>query len=317
VQVYLLKRLIMTILVLLLVSIFLSLVVHIVPGDPARTLLGPRANPDLIAKTRAAMDLDKSIPEQVGNFVWKVVHGSLGQDVITGRSINHLVSSALPHTLILAWTSLGLAVLLGVPLGVYSATHPESWLDRITAIFSISFITIPSYVGGLFLLLLFAVELRVMPAIGLGRDGDTLDYIKHLILPASALAITWVGYLARLVRASRLEVLNETYIRAARASGLSQRLIFYKYALKNALIPTVAILGVGIGNLMGGAVFVELIFSRPGMGTLIYNAIQSRNFPIVRGGVLVIAFLFVAANLLADLVYTYLDPRIQLENVRG
>jgi peptide/nickel transport system permease protein len=202
-------------------------------------------------------------------------------------------------------------------LGVYSATHPDSWLDRITAIISISFITIPSYVGGLFLLLLFAVKLRVMPAIGLGKDGDVLDYIKHLILPATALAITWVGYLARLVRASLLEVLNETYIRAAMAAGLSQRLVFYKYALKNALIPTVAVLGVGIGNLMGGAVFVELIFSRPGMGTLIYNAIQSRNYPIVRAGVLVIAVLFVAANLLADLVYTYLDPRIQLDKVRG
>jgi peptide/nickel transport system permease protein len=317
VQAYLLKRFLMTVLVLLLVITFLSLLVHIVPGDPAKTLLGPRANPDLIAKTRAAMDLDKSIPVQVGNFVWNVLHGSFGTDVFTGRSINMLVGSALPHTLILAWGSLGLAVLIGLPLGVYSATHPDSWLDRITAILSISFITIPSYVGGLFLLLLFAVKLRVMPAIGLGKDGDVLDYIKHLILPATALAITWVGYLARLVRASLLEVLNETYIRAAMAAGLSQRLVFYKYALKNALIPTVAVLGVGIGNLMGGAVFVELIFSRPGMGTLIYNAIQSRNYPIVRAGVLVIAVLFVAANLLADLVYTYLDPRIQLDKVRG
>lgn len=316
-QAYLLKRFLMTVLVLLLVITFLSLLVHIVPGDPAKTLLGPRANPDLIAKTRAAMDLDKSIPVQVGNFVWNVLHGSFGTDVFTGRSINMLVGSALPHTLILAWGSLGLAVLIGLPLGVYSATHPDSWLDRITAILSISFITIPSYVGGLFLLLLFAVKLRVMPAIGLGKDGDVLDYIKHLILPATALAITWVGYLARLVRASLLEVLNETYIRAAMAAGLSQRLVFYKYALKNALIPTVAVLGVGIGNLMGGAVFVELIFSRPGMGTLIYNAIQSRNYPIVRAGVLVIAVLFVAANLLADLVYTYLDPRIQLDKVRG
>ena len=316
-QAYLLKRFLMTVLVLLLVITFLSLLVHIVPGDPAKTLLGPRANPDLIAKTRAAMDLDKSIPVQVGNFVWSVLHGSFGTDNFTGRSINMLVGSALPHTLILAWGSLGLAVLIGLPLGVYSATHPDSWLDRITAILSISFITIPSYVGGLFLLLLFAVKLRVMPAIGLGKDGDVLDYIKHLILPATALAITWVGYLARLVRASLLEVLNETYIRAAMAAGLSQRLVFYKYALKNALIPTVAVLGVGIGNLMGGAVFVELIFSRPGMGTLIYNAIQSRNYPIVRAGVLVIAVLFVAANLLADLVYTYLDPRIQLDKVRG
>ena len=314
---YLLKRFIMTLLVLLLVIIFLTLLVHIVPGDAAKTLLGPRANPDLIAKTRAAMNLDKPVTVQVGLAVWDVLHGSLGTDVFSGRPINEVVGAALPHTLVLAWTSLGLAVLIGVPLGVYSATHPNSWLDRITTVVSISFITIPSYVAGLFLLLLFAVQLKVMPAIGLGERGDGLDYIKHLVLPATALAVTWVGYLARLVRASLLEVLNQTYIRAAMAAGLSRRLIFYKYALKNALIPTVAVLGIGVGNLMAGAVFVELIFSRPGMGTLIYNGIQSRNFPVVRAGVLVVAFLFVVANLLADLLYTYLDPRIQLRKVRG
>lgn len=316
-QVYLLKRLFMTLIVLLLVITFLSLVVHIVPGDPAKILLGPRANPDLIAKTRAAMDLDKSVPEQVWSFLTKVLSGTFGKDIITGQPISRFIGSALPHTLILAWASLGLAVLIGLPLGVYSATHPDSWLDRITALISISFITVPSYVGGLFLLLLFAVELRALPAIGVGREGDTWDYIQHLILPAIALAITWVGYLARLVRASLLEVLNETYIRAAMAAGLSQRRIYYKYALKNALIPTVAVLGVGLGNLMGGAVFVELIFSRPGMGTLVYKAIQARNFPMVRAGVLVIAFLFVAANLLADVLYTYLDPRIKFDSVRG
>ncbi len=314
---YLLKRFAMTVLVLVLVIVYLTLLVHVVPGDPAKSLLGPRANPDLIAKTRAAMDLDKPVLVQVGNAVWKILHGSFGTDVFTGRSINELVGSALPHTLILAWVSLGLAVVIGVPLGVYSATHPDSWLDRITAVISISCITIPSYVGGLFLLLLFAVKFKVMPAIGLGEEGNVLDYVTHLILPAVALAITWVGYLARLIRASLLEVLNQTYIRAAMAAGLSPRLIFFKYALKNALIPMVAVLGVGIGNLMAGAVFVELIFSRPGMGTLIYNAIQGRNFPIVRAGVLTVAFLFVAANLLADLAYTYLDPRIQLDKVRG
>jgi peptide/nickel transport system permease protein len=317
VRTYLLKRFVMTVLVLLLVVIYLTLLVHVVPGDPAKTLLGPRANADLIAKTRAAMNLDKPVTTQVGLAVWDVLHGTFGTDVFTGRSINELVAAALPHTLILAWTSLGLAALLGVPLGVYSATHPDSWLDRITAVISISFITIPSYVAGLFLLLLFAVQLKVMPAIGLGERGNVPDYVKHLILPVVALAVTWIGYLARLVRASLLEVLNQTYIRAAMAAGLSQRLIFYKYALKNALIPTVAVLGIGVGNLMAGAVFVELIFSRPGMGTLIYNGIQSRNFPVVRAGVMVVAFLFVAANLLADLLYTYLDPRIQLGKVRG
>lgn len=314
---YLLKRFIMTALVLLLVIVYLSLLIHIVPGDPAKTLLGPRANPELIAKVRAAMDLDKSVTVQIRNAVWQTVQGDLGTDIFTGRQISELIGAALPHTLILAWTALSLAALIGVPLGVYSATHPDSWPDRVTAIFSISFITIPSYVAGLFLLLLFAVQLQWMPAIGLGAEGDFKDYVKHLVLPATALAITWIGYLARLVRASLLEVLNQTYIRAAMAAGLSKRQIFYKYALKNALIPTVAVLGIGVGNLMAGAVFVELIFSRPGMGTLIYNAIQARNYPIVRAGVLVVAVLFVLANLLADLTYTYLDPRIQLGKARG
>lgn len=314
---YLLKRAAMTVLVLLLVTIFVSLLSHIVPGDPARTLLGPLAKPELVEEYRERMGLDQPVPVQVARFVWNVLHGSFGTDVITGREIRDLVASDLPHTLILAWSSLGLAVLIGVPLGVYSATHPDSWLDRVTAVVSISFITVPSYVAGLFLLLLFAVQLKVMPAIGVGEPGNVGDYLKHLILPAVALAVTWVGYLARLVRASMLEVLNETYIRAAMASGLSLRRIQFKYALKNSLIPTVAVLAVGIGNLMGGAVFVEVIFARPGMGTLIYNAIKTRNYPIVQAGVLIIAFLFVLANLIADFVYTWLDPRIQLGKRQG
>lgn len=314
---YLLKRLFMTLLVLILVTIYLTLLVHIVPGDPAKSLLGPRANPERIAKIRSAMNLDKPILQQIQISLVNLVRGDLGTDIFTGRRISMLIQSALPHTLILAWTSLSLAVVLGIPLGVYSATHPDTWLDRFTAIISISFITVPSYVGGLFLLLIFAVSLQWMPAIGLGDQGNWLDYLQHLALPAVALAITWVGYLARLVRASLLEVLNQTYIRAEMAAGIPLRKIYYQYALKNALIPTVAVLGVGIGNLMAGAVFVELIFTRPGMGTLIYNAIQARNYPVVRAGVLVVAFLFVAANLLADILYTYLDPRIQLGKVRG
>jgi peptide/nickel transport system permease protein len=317
VRVYLLKRAAMTVLVLLLVTIFISLLTHIVPGDAARTLLGPLAKPELVEKFRVRMGLDQPVPVQVARFVWNVLHGSFGTDAITGREIGNLIAGDLPHTLILAWTSLGLAVLVGLPLGVYSATHPDSWLDRLTALISISFITVPSYVAGLFLLLLFAVQLKVMPAIGVGERGDVGDYIRHLILPAVALAVTWIGYLARLVRASMLEVMNETYIRAAMASGLSRRLIQYKYALKNSLIPTVATLAVGIGNLMGGAVFVEIIFARPGMGTLIYNAIKTRNYPIVQAGVLIIAFLFVIANLAADFVYTWLDPRIQLGKKQG
>jgi peptide/nickel transport system permease protein len=310
---YLLKRLLMTVLVLLVVMSFLALLIHIVPGDAAKTLLGYRATPALIAKVRAEMDLDQPPQVQVINFIWRLLHGDLGTDVFTERPIRDTITDVLPHTIVLAWSSLGLAVIFGIPLGAYSASHPGSWMDRLTGIFAISFITIPSYVGGLFLLLVFAVQLRVMPAMGVGQTADIGDYLRHLLLPSLALAITWVGYLARIVRASLLEVLNADYIRAARAAGLRERLILLKYALKNALIPTVAVLGVGIGNLMGGAVFVEIIFSRPGMGNLIFSAIQTRNYPIVRAGVFIIAILFILANLLADLTYTYLDPRIRLE----
>ncbi len=310
--VYIVKRLLMTLLVLLLVVVFLSLLVHIVPGDPVTMILGPRATPALIQKMRAAMDLDKPVYVQVGHVLWNILQGNLGVDAVTGVPINTLVGASLPQTMILAVSSLLLAILLGVPVGVYSATHSNSLPDRILAIVSISFTTIPSYVAGLFLLLIFAVKLRALPAMGLGNAGDTLDYLRHLILPSIALAITWIGYLGRLVRTSLLEVLNETYVRASRAAGISERLIRYRYALKNALIPTVAILGVGLGSLMGGAVFIEIIFTRPGMGLLIYNAIQVRNYPLVRAGVFVVAVLFVLANFLADLIYTYLDPRIQL-----
>jgi len=316
-RVYLVKRIAMTVVVLLIVMVFLGLLVQIVPGDAATALLGQRASPELVAKYRSAMDLDKPVPVQVVRFIWGVMHGSFGNDVFTGRPITSVIGNVLPHTLILAWASLTLAVLLGVPLGVYSATHPDSLVDRLTAVISISFITIPSSVIGLLLLLLFAVELRLLPALGAGDTGDVADYAKHLILPMIALAIGWVGYLARLVRTSFLEVLNETYIRAARAGGLSERVVLYKYALKAALIPTVAVLGIGIGSLMGGAVLIEMIFSRPGMGSMIVKAIQQRNYPLVRAGVLVVAMLFVLANLMADIIYTYLDPRIQLGKGRG
>ncbi len=316
-QVYLVKRLFMTILVLFLLTVLLSLLVHIVPGDPARALLGPRATAETVARIQAEMDLDKPVTVQVWNFIKNVLRGSFGDDVFSRRPIAESIASVLPHTIALAGSSIGLSILIGIPLGVFSATHPGSWLDRFTAIISISFIIVPTYVSGLILLRLFAVELGWLPAIGLGDEGDPVDYLKHLILPTIALAITWVGYLARLVRASLLEVLNETYIRAAMAAGLRERLILYKYALKNALVPTVAVLGLGIGNLMGGALFTELIFARPGMGRLIYRAVETRNFPTMRAGVLVVAFLFVVANLLTDLVYTYLDPRIEFDSLRG
>jgi peptide/nickel transport system permease protein len=313
---YILKRVAMTGLVVLVVMTFLASLVHLIPGDPVTTILGPRADPELSKLVRHNMQLDLSVPRQIWNFVTGALQGDLGVDFVSDEKVTRLVFSALPHTIVLAVASLALAVGIGVPLGVYAATHPNTWIDRITGLLAVSCITIPPYVAGLFLVLLFAVHFHVLPAIGSGYFSHPLDYARHLVLPSIALGITWVGYFARLVRASMLEVLNANYIRTAQAFGLRQRQIFYRYALKNAIIPTVAVLGVGLGTLMGGAIFVEVIFARPGLGTLIYDSIQSRNYPIVRGGVLVVAILFVLANLLADFSYRFLDPRIRVEQGR-
>jgi peptide/nickel transport system permease protein len=310
---YVLKRLGMTAIVVLLLMVFLAIIIHLIPGDPVRTILGPRASEELSQTVRAEMGLDDPVPVQVYDFVKNALQGDLGQDFVSRLPVTTLIGEALPHTLILAAAGLGLAALVGIPLGVFASTRPNSIGDRLAGIVSITLITVPAYVAGLFLLLIFAVELDWFPAIGTGDFSDPIDYLKHLALPAIALALTWVGYLARLTRTSMFEVLNQNYIRTAQAFGLPDRRIYYKYALKNAIIPTVAVLGVGLGTLMGGAVFVEIIFTRAGLGTLILDSIENRNFPIVRGSVLVIAVLFVASNLLADLSYRLLDPRVRAE----
>jgi peptide/nickel transport system permease protein len=308
---YLLKRLGMAVVVVLLATTFLASLSHIIPGDPVKLILGPRASEAMSARVREEMGLDKPVPVQVYNFVVNALQGDLGRDFATKAPVTDLIASALPHTIALAFASLGMAVLIGIPLGVISATRPNSLIDRLTGVLSVSLITMPTYVSALLLLLVFAVGLKAVSSIGAGEFSDPVDYAKRLILPATALAVTWIGYLARLVRASLLEVMNENYIRTAHAYGVRGRTISYKYALKNALIPTIAVLGVGLGNLLGGAVFIEKIFTRPGLGFLIYQSISERDYPVARGGILVAAVLFVVANLVADLSYRYLDPRIQ------
>jgi peptide/nickel transport system permease protein len=310
---YLTHRLGMTMAVVLVVTVFLALLVHVIPGDPAKVIMGPRASPAFAEQIRHEMGLDQPLWSQVTSFLWDALRGDLGRDFVTDQPVLQILLSYLPHTIILAFTALGMAAAIGIPLGVYSATHTGKLADHVVSLVSISMITMPSYVSGLFLLLLFPVVLGVLPATGAGDITRPAEYVTHLILPATALAVVWIGYLARIVRTSMLEVLGSNYIRAGRALGLGERLIAYRYALKNAIVPTVALLGVSLGDLLGGAVFVEVIFARPGLGSLLVDAIADRNYPIVRGGVLLVAVLFVAANLAADLSYRFLDPRIRVE----
>ena len=288
----------------------------LIPGNPAIVLLGPRATPEMVAALNAQMGLDRSLPVRLVIFFKNALTGDLGKDVISGTPVLDLVMAALPNTIALALTGLGLAILLGVPLGARAATNPGGLADRITAVVAVGLIATPSYVVAIFLLLLFAVRFGWFPVLGAGDAGDLLDQLHHLVLPAVAISVGWIGYIARLVRSALLEVLGEPFIRTARAYGIGERRIVYAYALKLACVPVVAILGVGLGELLGGAVFAEIIFNRPGLGSLLFDAIRTRNFPVVQGAVLVIVVLFVVTNLMVDLAYAWLDPRVG-ERLRG
>ena len=297
--------------VALLAATLLATLVHFIPGDPVKIILGPRASPALSARIREEMGLDLPVPQQVIRFIGSVLQGDLGVDILRRVPVTQLIADALPNTILLAFTGLGLAALIGIPLGVYAAAHHNSLADKLIAVLSVSFVALPTYVIGLVLLLVFSVQLGWLPAIGAGEWSQISSLLAHLVLPAIALAVTWIGYLSRLVRASMLDVIHSDYIRTAFAFGHSARSVYYRLALRNAILPTVAILGVGLGNLLGGAVFVEVIFSRPGLGRLIFDAIAARNYPVVRGGVLVAALLFVLANLAADMCQRWLNPRLR------
>jgi peptide/nickel transport system permease protein len=308
---YSVKRIGLALVIMLVAMTMLFSMIYVVPGDPASIALGPRATPEMKAQLIARMGLDQPLPVQLANFIGGVARGDLGVDVWSNRSVAAIILDALPHTLALTALGLGWSVALGIVLGCFSATHPGSWLDRAIGVLSVSAIAVPSFVVALYSLLVFAVALRWLPAIGAGEAGDPGDQLRHLILPAFAIGLGWVGYIARLVRASMLEVMGENYIRTARAFGLPERRIVYRYALTVAILPTVALLVVGIGNLLSGAVFAEIVFARPGIGKLIYDSVLNRNYPVVMGAVLVTTMLYVLATLIADLLAALLDPRVR------
>jgi peptide/nickel transport system permease protein len=265
----------------------------------------------LIAALNAKMGLDKPIYVQIYTFFSDVLHGNLGTDVFTNRPVSRIVLEQLPYTIVLILTAIGWAALIGIPLGCYSAVRRNSLIDKVTGMLSVGTIAVPSFVVALYSLLLFAVTLHWLPAIGAGSSGDLLDQARHLVLPALAVGLGWVGYLARIVRASMLEVLNENHIRMARSFGLPETRIVFRYALRLAILPTITLIGVGMAYLLSGAVFAEIVFARPGIGRLIVQSVESRNYPIVMGTVLVTTVLFVASTTLSDIINALLDPRVR------
>lgn len=308
---YLLKRLGLSVVIVLCALLALFLLLHLIPGDPARIALGPRATPEVIARYAEKMHLNEPVLYQFWIYFSNSLTGDLGLDVFSNRSVGVIVIEALPYTLILAAVSLAWSALIGIPLGCLSAVKPNSFFDRLTGLLSVATIAIPSFLVSIWSLLIFAVMLRLLPVIGAGEPNDFWDQVTHLILPAFAVGLGWVGYLARMVRASMLEVMSENYIRAARAFGLRERTVVFRYALKVAILPTITLIGIGFSGLLSGTVFAEIIFTRPGVGKLIYDMVMSRNFPVVQGAVLITTVVYVVITLFADLLVAWLDPRVR------
>ena len=305
------RRSLLALLILLLAVSLLFAMIHMMPGDPASVILGPKASPELKAELNQRMGLDQPLPVQMLRFFSDLARGDMGVDVFSERTVSEIVFEQLPYTLVLVLAAIGCASLLGIPLGCFSAIRRNSLLDRVTAVMSVAFIAIPSFVVALYLLLWLAVKWRWFPAMGAGAQGDIVDQARHLVLPAIALGLGWVGYISRLVRASMLEVMEDNHIRTARAFGLPERTIIVHYALRIAVLPTVTILGLGIGTMLSGALFAEIVFSRPGIGKLLHEAVVTRNYPVVMGSVLVTTAFFVLSTLVSDIINAALDPRLR------
>ena len=308
---YFFKRLGLAAVIVSVAMFILFCMIYLIPGDPASVALGPRATEAMRASLREAMGLNEPVPVQFWNFYSRAWTGDLGTEVLSGRPVLTVVLEQLPFTMALIAGGITWSVALGIPLGCWAAVSRGSWADRIVGVLSVAVIAVPSFVIAIYALLIFAVHLRWLPAIGAGEPGQLGDQLVHLILPSLAVGLGWVGYIARMVRASMLEVLEASHIRTARAFGLPDRMITYRYALSIAILPTVTLLGVGIGQMLSSAVFAEIVFARPGVGKLVYDAILTRNFPVVSGTVLVTTVLFVLLNLLADLIIGALDPRVR------
>lgn len=311
---YIGKRLLAAIPVILGLSIIVFLVMKLIPGDPAQALLGSYATPDNVARINRALGLDRSWPEQYVIWIGNLLQGDFGRSYILNRPVLDEVLERFGATLILAGASLIICSVLGILAGIVSAVRQFSWTDRIITFFVLIGISMPAFFLGLVFILFFAVQLKLLPASGMYAvygGGDLPDLLRHLILPASTLAIVATGVVARLTRAAMLEVLRQDFIRTARAKGVSENKVIYRHAFRAALVSIIPVLGIQAGFVLGGAVYIETVFQWPGLGQMLVKAVSTRDLLLVQGGVLVAATVYVLVNLLADVAQAMIDPRLK------
>jgi len=311
---FLLKRTLILLVTLLLVSIAIFAVLMVIPGDPAQIILGIHATPETLAQLRHKLGLDRPAIVQYLTYMKNLCMGDLGQSIVYDVTIRSLILSRLQVTLPLALLSMIFAAFLSIPLGIYSASHRNRFGDYGVMIFSQIGLAVPAFWAGILLILLFAVNLHWLPAGGFPFWADSpLKALRSLLLPSLSMGLVRAAVLTRMTRSSMLEVLGEDYIRTARSKGLTERVIIYKHAFRNAIIPVVTILGLQAGDLLAGAVIIENVFHLPGVGRLVFEAIGQRDLPVVQGVVLFIATMIIVVNFVTDVAYGYLDPRIRYE----
>lgn len=313
-----LKRVLQIIPILFIVVTLVFGITRVIPGDPAAVMLGPQASADEVMKLRDELGLNDSISKQYGTYMKGLLKGDLGKSYSYSESVAKLIKETFPNTLVLASCSIVLALFIGIPLGIISAIKQYSIFDYISMIAALIGVSMPIFWLGLMLVLVFSVKLGWLPSMGMGSmDNGIGDVISHLVLPTIALSTIPSATFARITRSSMLESVKQDYVKALRAKGLSESVVIWKHVLKNALPPIVTVLGLQISSALSGAILTETIFNWPGMGKLIVDAIGNRDYALVQGAVLFIAIIYVAINLLVDIVYMYINPKVSYDSVKG
>jgi peptide/nickel transport system permease protein len=309
---YIVRRIVATIPVMAVVALFVFSLLYIAPGDPAAVIAGDQATPADVERIRQSLGLDRPFLVQFGEWTWRILHGDIGTSIFTNLPVSTMIAQRIEPTLSLMLITLCLAVAVAVPMGVAAAWKAGTWLDRAIMAFAVLGFSVPVFVVGYLLAYVFALELDWLPVQGYTPFSDGFwPWFKNLILPAIALGCLYIALIARITRATMLEVLQQDYIRTARAKGVGQWDILFLHALKNAGVPIVTVIGIGIALLIGGAVVTESVFAIPGLGRLTVDAILRRDYPVIQGVVLLFSFVYVLVNLMIDLIYTVLDPRIR------
>jgi peptide/nickel transport system permease protein len=311
---FLAQRLASAFLVLVLVSALSFGIIWLVPGDPTAVLLDANTSPEQVARLRAQLGLDKPLLLQIVEWYGRILRGDLGQSILLNRSVMAAILERLPVTLALAGISLLLAVVLGVAAGIIAAMNHNRWPDQLIMATALLGLSVPDFWLGLMMVFLFAVQFGWFPTGGFVPFQDSVaGWARSIAMPALALALVQMGFIARMARASTLEVLSQDFIRTADAKGLSRADIVLRHGLPNALVPILTVIGIVAGALLGGTVIIEQVFSLPGIGRLVIGAVLSRDFPVIQGGLLFLAVIYLAVNLIVDVLYAVVDPRVRLQ----